>query len=488
MLNPAQVVTTTTLFYRTQIIGQLQGGTVLYDQSFALPYADPTVQAGQTAAMLAVTTAGGPGVVIGAPMLTDTAQTVTSTSVTTYTLVGTTLSSQTALAIGPDSLLIGQRTLCTGLSGLPSTTAPSCSIGTATAFTVESGTTNVNINLNTTYTVDQMTQITELLQLFEQYTITGIVQAVGSVHAAVQGGAWDLGQRLLRRMGDEAARPRGFALPSGTTISTMGDTGVQHYGWVEGYATRGRVDATASTDAEARDAAGLALGLTWVAPAGLTWGFALDRGQGNLDIAAAGESADISLTQAALMAGFDRGEGFAHGVLSFGTGDVKASTTLGVPTTADYSLRTTGLMVEAGRHLRLGDWQISPAAGADWLSVRSDAFSAGNITADAYSAERTRVFAGVAASRDWVRSDGVLKLDASLRVTHVVAGQVRMLPVNFGGNDLTVTAGPQGRTGIDLGLGLAWQRDGMEARIDYIGRFHDGARDNSLTAGVTYRW
>ena len=225
MLNPAQVVTTTTLFYRTQIIGQLQGGTVLYDQSFALPYADPTVQAGQTAAMLAVTTAGGPGVVIGAPMLTDTAQTATSTSVTTYTLVGTTLSSQTALAIGPDSLLIGQRTLCTGLSGLPSTTAPSCSIGTATAFTVESGTTNVNINLNTTYTVDQMTQITELLQLFEQYTITGIVQAVGSVHAAVQGGAWDLGQRLLRRMGDEAARPRGFALPSGTTISTMGDTG-----------------------------------------------------------------------------------------------------------------------------------------------------------------------------------------------------------------------------------------------------------------------
>ena len=62
------------------------GGSVVFDQTFGLPYADPAVQAGQTAAIAAITTAGGPGVVIGSPVLTSSNTTISSSSVSVYSL------------------------------------------------------------------------------------------------------------------------------------------------------------------------------------------------------------------------------------------------------------------------------------------------------------------------------------------------------------------------------------------------------------------
>ena len=345
------------------------------------------------------------------------------------------------------------------------------------------------VHTNTHTDILETVTTTEVWRIFEHWEVVGVVRALGEIHAAVQSGARDLGQRLLRRMGDEAQAPQGFALPqTGVTVSSMGGPGVALHGWVEGYGLRGRVDATGGTEAERRHAGGIAAGLTWVHPDGLTWGVALDHGRGGTDIAAAGESADIRLTQAAVMLGWQRPGGFVSGALSFGSGEVTATTTLGGLATATYDLATLGAQVEAGWHMQAGDWRLTPSVGLDWTQVRTGAFTAGSITAAAHEADRARAFAGIAVRRDWVQGAGVLTLDASARVVQVLGGTDRLLPVGVGGTGLTIAAGPEGRTGLDLGLGLGWRQGTTEARIAYTGRFRNGSKDHALTAAVAMRW
>lgn len=95
VFNPATVTTTNATNYSTQILGRLNGGTPLYDQTFGVPFNDPIAQAGVTVARAAITTAGGPGVIIGAPVLTASSSNTASTSVTSYALAGTQVTSST---------------------------------------------------------------------------------------------------------------------------------------------------------------------------------------------------------------------------------------------------------------------------------------------------------------------------------------------------------------------------------------------------------
>lgn len=59
VFNTPVTTTANVLAYSTQVLGRLNGGTPLYDQTFAVPYSDPTAQAGVAAARAAITTAGG---------------------------------------------------------------------------------------------------------------------------------------------------------------------------------------------------------------------------------------------------------------------------------------------------------------------------------------------------------------------------------------------------------------------------------------------
>jgi uncharacterized protein with beta-barrel porin domain len=375
-------------------------------------------------------------------------------------------------------------TASTGNNGAPPTGCENSGAVAAVPFGVSANLVYLNTHTDVLETVTG----TETFQIFEHWNVQGIVQALGTVHAAVQSGGYDLGQRLLRRMGDEAAGPRGFALPPEATVSSRGAPEVARFGWVEGYGTRARVDSTATTGSETRTAGGVAAGLTWVTPDGLTFGLGLDHGEGDVDIRGAGESADIRLTQGALMARIDRDDWFAAAVLSAGSGEVDTRTTLGGVAEATYDLTTYGALIEAGRHLRAGNWRITPTLGADWVSVRTGSFSAGGITAASNTDDRTRVFAGVETTRTWARPGGVLTLDGAARVVRVVDGETRALPVGFGGTNLTVTAADEGRTGLDLALGLAWLGERAETSLRYRGRFHDDSRAHTLTAALTARW
>lgn len=319
--------------FETRVTGQM-GGALVFDQTFDAPFTDAAVQSAVGAAKLAVTASGGPGVVVLTPTLIERTESVEQDVATTRVVVGTpvtTASFKDFVAGGSSSIPLGivvgqasgDRGLCEsadGGDGIPTGCENDDFVLVPPDGTVllnVNVNVNVNTNVNTHSTILETTTGTEAWEIFEHWTVQGVVQAIGAIHAAVQSGGYDLGQRLLRRMGDEGVAPRGFALPS-ATLSGMGGPGVQRFGWVDGYVTRARIDATATTDAETRSGAGVAAGMTWVFPTGATLGFGLDHGRGDVGIAAAGETADIRLTQAALMGGIDRCDWFATGVVTCG--------------------------------------------------------------------------------------------------------------------------------------------------------------------------
>ncbi|MFN4160006.1 MAG: autotransporter outer membrane beta-barrel domain-containing protein [Gemmobacter sp.] len=488
--------------FRTRITGEIGGATVL-DETRDLPFVAPEVQALVSDAGVAVTATGGPGFMVLAPVLLERRESVVQTTVETQReVVGEPVLSFTFnLVVGPGTIeggnsfvpgtpgaittiLTTDLGLCeaasTGNNGAPPTRCENSGALAAVPF----GTTANLAYLNTHLTILETITGTETWEIFEHWQVRGVVQALGSIHAAVQSGGYDLGQRMLRRMGDEGAGPRGFALPA-ATLSGMGGPGVARFGWVEGYATGGRTDADGTRPGERRDGRGVAGGLTWVFPSGVTLGFGLDTGRTDLALRSVGETGKVSLTQAGVGLGYRSGDWFASGALVYGLGEADTQTLAGA---ARYDLRVFGAMAETGWHLRAGDWAVTPSVGVDHVRVRRDGFATGALVAAAHSAGRTRVFAGVEARRDWAQAGGVLGLRLGARVVHVVAGADRVLPVTFGGTGLAITGAPGGRTGVDASVGVTWKGQGVDAYLRADGRWRTGARDHGMAAGVTVRW
>lgn len=132
VFNTPTTTTTNIINNSTQIIGRISGGTPLFDQTFAVPFSHPTAQAGVTAARAAITTAGGPGVIIGSPIRTASSSSTTTSSSTLYSLASTNRTFVTTITLGPASVQLGQRTICTGITTLPSSNAPTCGPGSPT--------------------------------------------------------------------------------------------------------------------------------------------------------------------------------------------------------------------------------------------------------------------------------------------------------------------------------------------------------------------
>ena len=72
---------------------------------------------------------------------------------------------------------------------------------------------------------------------------------------------------------------------------------------------------------------------------------------------------------------------------------------------AAYSGGYTSLDLEAGRHQRLGDWQLTSYLGASHVGMRQDGFaewgSGFALQAKAADLSRTQAIAGLRAGRDW---------------------------------------------------------------------------------------
>ncbi|MFN3973002.1 MAG: autotransporter domain-containing protein [Gemmobacter sp.] len=233
----------------TRITGQL-GGEVIFDRTVDGEVSDLAAQAALAEATLTVTGAGGPGVVVFDPVLVERTEFLRTRDATlvreaqgepvlgasAYSVFGSSDASSGARIGAPDptafpsggatavgGAFYGDFGLCE--SGWATTGQPSGCENDAASIQVPWPATLLAVNLNTHLTILETITGTETWEIFEHWQVRGVVQALGSIHAAVQSGGYDLGQRMLRRMGDEGAGPRGFALPA-ATLSGMGGPGV----------------------------------------------------------------------------------------------------------------------------------------------------------------------------------------------------------------------------------------------------------------------
>jgi hypothetical protein len=156
-------VTQTVDQYSTTIDATLNGGASVYDQTFALPFSDPVVQAALQAAE-AILTAD--NATFGAPVLTSSSTTL--------------LSSQTANVVQP-----GPYTQATGNTTLTSTTT----FGPATilvgdnqidTFTVLAGQEDININTNNEYYIPVNVVTTNTDLTTQSYLLNGTTSSTGA--------------------------------------------------------------------------------------------------------------------------------------------------------------------------------------------------------------------------------------------------------------------------------------------------------------------
>lgn len=458
----APVVTTIRVnAFSTQVIGRLLGGTPLYDQTFSAAFADPAVQAGVTAARAAITTAGGPGVIIGAP--TRVSSTVTSSTVMgspTYSLTNTQSAVTSATTFGPATITIGALSTC-GVSSLPSATRPTCTTG-GTSTSVGDAIEHFDTLTTTVFTVAETRTDTITETLTETWELNGQVVAVGNVHAEVQSGLFDLGGRLLGRLGQIA---RG------------------NHGWADGYAFRVTQGAT-------REARGFAGGVGLALGEGLTLGLGIERGRIDIDVPGGRESGRVNLTEIGAVLRLDSGRFSGSLALVKGFGNAATARTIIGNSRADYDPRLTGAGLALGYAIETGGWTLRPEGGIDWVRVSADGFTESDrlgLVVGGAAARQVRATAGLGVLRDF----GAFTLAARARYLAVLDGSQRRVTTAFAlapTRPLTMTA-PGEPDGALLGARIAVPL-GERATISlgYDGRFGGEytAHSGNLGLAVTF--
>jgi hypothetical protein len=115
-----EVLHTTTVNQRVdqfsvEVIGRMAGGSILFDQTFNVPYTDPAVQAAVAQARKALTDAGAVSIT-GSPIVSSTTTLVDSSSSTVQTDQTAAVSFNTAVYIGPQVINAGALPSCPGCS------------------------------------------------------------------------------------------------------------------------------------------------------------------------------------------------------------------------------------------------------------------------------------------------------------------------------------------------------------------------------------
>jgi autotransporter-associated beta strand protein len=451
------VVTNRVNNFSTQIVGRLVGGQPLYDQTFSAAFSSTMVQSGLVAARASITAAGGPGVIIGEPVRTASTTTLMTTSASIFSLASNpALTNDTDVTIGPNTVQTGALITC-NVASLPSATRPTCQNG-GTPFSVVSGSTNVNTNTNTVFSVaeNRTDTITETLR--ETYELNGQVVAVGSVHAEVQSGLFDLGARLLGRLGQVEAGSAGWADVYGFRV-------------IQG----GR-----------RSALGIAGGVSIAAAPGLTMALGIDRGRVDVDVLGALETGRVELTEIGASLRYDTGAFSASLALVQGFGNANTRRAIIGNSTARYDVRVTGAAFDMGYALNMGGWSLRPEAGIDWVRLSTDAFTETDslgLIAGGTTARQVRATAGLSVGRDF----GGVTLSARARYLAVLEESARRVPVAFAlapTRALTMTAPgePDGAlVGARIGVPLS---KAASFAISYDGRFGGSYTSHAGTATI----
>ncbi len=478
VFNPATVTNNNINTFSTQIIGQIVGGSIVFDQTFGLPYADPTVQAGQTAAIAAITTAGGPGVVIGAPVLTSSSTTNSSSSVTVYSLASSVNTFNTLVTFGPDVIVIGALTNCSGLSSLPGPTPPTCTSTVGDSFTLADGETNFNTTHDTVATIDQTTTVTNTTNLFEQYTISGVVQAIGGEHAAAVSAIGDENQRFSQVLlsnivagGAGASDVAAFAIPG---------SGGPAMGWAEGFGWTGH------GASDKRSGAGLEGGLAVNVSEQVKLGFGVSHGWVDTSLNNGTGSADAELTELGLAASWaDNGLYLGVvGIAGFGSVD-----TTGLASSASYDTTLFSAAGEAGYHIGMDGFTLTPHVGGQWLHISTDNFTGAGAPALTSQGSSNSFGKGWLGLKATGQSDG-LALSGYARLV-AYADENISLPVSFVGSPtiLAITGAERDTLGVEAGLSAGLTlTDNLDASLGYDIRLRDGQATHMGVLSLVARW
>jgi outer membrane autotransporter protein len=465
----------------TQLIGRLNHGAILYDRTFNASFNTPMVQAGVTAAIAAITSAGGPGVVITGPTLVSHVVTTGSSSTSVYSLnpasqdpvthrpqasqfVITTTSVFGPTTIGafvpipgggtnPNAGVLGRCNVDT----LPSVTRPVCTPVDPGVLTVLPGQLDINVNTEVIYLIDTTTTTTMTTTTTEVYDLDGMtVRGIGTVHAAGAEAGFDQADRFARRLVDAG-------LDAGPGEA-----------WAEAYGYRVRSGSAGDFPGDRRHGYGVDGGFGHAFGETVRLGAAFDYGTSRIGEASAGEQARLRLAQIGLHGAWRSGPVHASLAATYGWGRISAQVTpTGLTATASsrYPVRTAGASAEAGYRIAAPGFVLTPALGAAYEHVRAGSFTeTGSLLAldgRARSYDRYKGWLGLSAETE---GGSPLVLRAYGRVVAFGGDRRVDVPVTFtGSTTLLSIAGPDtGRFGGDLGAALVWH---LGARVDAYGAY-----------------
>lgn len=516
----------------TELVGKLNGAT-LFDQTYASAFNTPTVQAGVQTAEAAITKAGGPGVVIGAPTLVSQNVSTSSTTSTLYSYTGNAAVALTYSTIyGPAPVAAiaawaylnfpspyvwdpyaGLVSVC-ALPAAPTSVKPTCAATNATPLFVLSGQTATVITSAATYTIDTAVTTTDTTTTTDVYDInaTGGVQTIGTVHADVVAAGFDQADRFSGRLlqagtddsaanaAPAAAAPLGYAEPLladvvGKSLAKPVEAPSPWHAWAETYGYYVREGSSASFPGDTREALGINGGLGYDLTNNFRLGAAFDVGETRIDADAVGERATVDLSQVGLYGAWRSGPFYASAAGTLGWGSASttvAPTGLGVTDSASNALAVDSVSAETGYHIALQGFTLTPSLGAAWFHVDSGAFTESGgafaLTGPSASYDRAKGWLGLDIAKSFDLAGGsTLGLEAYAKAVAIGGTRRIAVPVSFVGSatPLAIDGANPGALGADLGAKLSWRLTASASLYAaYEARLRQGYTAQTGMAGI----
>jgi hypothetical protein len=476
----------------TRLIGRLTNGRTVFDQTYSDAFGSGLVQGALNTLRAAIASAGGPAVVILSPVRTASTSSSSSNNTISDQLTGSSESVFTIVTFGPDTVIIGDRGLCT-FGGTASQTPSGCSLP-GTSRPVVGGETNYNTFTVTAEQVLRTTTVTTTTALNETYEVVGVVTPVGGVHAALLRDASLGGERFLKRLVDG---PDGYPdVPEGDGEPLFKRV------WLETYGAWGSLDGSGElSPGYVADVYGVSAGLGTEIDEGLTLSAGIDVSWANADMVLPGdyaEGGEADLTQLGLALHKDWGDAeaglaFTYGFGSFDT--ASGSDEFGGLAVSSTDMALFGVEAKAGVKTQLGGGVLTPHAGFIWVGVNPDtAIETGSpfaLLIDGDSHASFRLFAGIDYAETFIAGQGDLTLKLSVRVLHELGDEGFVLNAAFasGGGSLPLELAEEGRTAGEIEAGLSYALgDAVSVYGGYTGRFSEGSDVHAAKAGVTVRF
>lgn len=488
--------TATVSTFLTRLIGRLNTGQVVFDQSYADVFGSGLVQGALNSVRAAISSAGGPAVVILSPVRTASQSTSSSSSSSSDQFAGSVqLEPYVRTTFGPQLVEIGDFGTCATAGGIVNTryVAPTgCSLAPV-AYLVADGETNFTTFYVTEDRITRSTVVTTTTTLNETYEVVGVVTPVGGVHGALVREAGLAGERFLARL---VGGPDGYPeVPEGDGEPLFNRV------WLEAYGAWGSLDGSGDlSPGYDADVWGVSAGVGREVSEGLTLSLGVDVNRANTEMDLPGdfpETGDSDLTQVGL--GLHKDWGRAEGDFAFTYGwgvfeTASGSDDLGGVSVAKTDASLWGVEARVGVATVLGGGTLTPSAGFKWVNVDFDAVTGSGSAFDQFVSGDThtsfQVFAGLDYAETFSVGQGDLTLKLSARMLQQLGDETVALSAAFeGGGSLPLVLAGEGRTAGEIGIGLSFAiSDSVSMHAGYDGRFSESADIHQAKAGVTIRF